>query len=187
MAQMSAFDAFTETSTTALASHTPTIKGTSWTESQDTCTSTYNADAGDYADPNADLANCIMMYTVNPSPTEVNYDVKANFIDGGTVAATDCMGLFGRRTDNDNYYTVGVCDDAGLNYRMYKRVATVSTNLVTNAGGLGAGQTDVIVFRISNQNKLKVIPTVVICERLIPISVIKGKSLSLRAIKSGST
>jgi hypothetical protein len=155
-AQMTTFDAFTETSDTALASHVPTIKGTSWTESQDTCTSQFDADSSDYACPTADVANCIMIYTTSPAPSIENYDVKVNFIDAGTVTSTECVGVVGRYTDSSNYYSLGVCDDAGLNYRMYKRVAGVSTNLVTNAGGLGAGQTDVVIFRISNQNKVAI-------------------------------
>lgn len=146
-------DAFTETVTTALASHVPTIAGTGWTEDQDTCTSTYNADASDFARPNADLANCIMMYSAQPDPTVSRYDVQVSFIDAQVVAATDCMGVFGRWTDTSNYYSLGVCDDSGLAYRMYKRVANVSTNLVTNAGAFSNNDTDVVIFQLINKAK----------------------------------
>jgi hypothetical protein len=147
-------DSFTRASTIDLATHVPSEIGTSWTEVVDTCTGNYNADTADFARPAADYANCILMYAASPNPTSPNYSVKVDFIDGAQVAATDCMGVFARYTDSSNYYTLGVCDDSGLNYRMYKRVATTSTNLVTNAGGLGNNQTDTVIFLVTNQNKV---------------------------------
>lgn len=70
-------DTFTEgAGAPALPSHTPDSGG-SWTESEDTCTTTVNADAAtDRAIPGGSVASCRIIETVSWTPASADYDVS---------------------------------------------------------------------------------------------------------------
>ena len=140
---------FTVASTIALNSSNTAceVGGTTWTEEQDTCTSTYDANSADYAEPNADLANCILLYSAPTSPTTKNVEIQVDFIDGGTVGGTDVMCIW-LGSDTSNYYSVCAVDDSGNAYRLYKRTSAGGSESLATGGAFSNANTDTIIMRV---------------------------------------
>lgn len=141
-------DAFTEASNVNLASHTPNT-GTSWTEIEDTATSTLRVEGGaGYMRATAGVANSRMLYQANPTIalTGADYDVQWT-VQAYGISNDDPAGAFARLTDLSNYYFAGCKGNTG-NYFIGKRTAATSSILVnTTASGVAAAN-DVLLFEL---------------------------------------
>jgi uncharacterized delta-60 repeat protein len=151
------WDTFTESSDTALTSHTPDI-GTGWTEVFDDTTPGTNAQviasrdivqAGD-----GDETNTGQAYTAQPDPTSVDQAISITLSALETDNNTKPVGIFGRRTDNDNFYYVRILPNGHDTYdtvELWKMVSGTPTSLGSYDATLAANT--VIKLEIRDASK----------------------------------
>lgn len=116
-------DAFTEASSVALTSHTPTDVGTSWVEEINDSSTIAQAKSSDVAGPAAVSNDTQIVVTGRPNPTSADYDIEGVFT-GGSAPRSNI--IVGRYQDADNWYAVRIMVGAN-NFRLYKS---------TTAGGI---------------------------------------------------
>ncbi len=143
------------TSAIALTSHIPDI-GVGWTEVYDDSTAGTDAQviaATDHLQAGSDENNKTQMYTAQPNPTGVNQDISITNLAGEDQDGSKGWGIFGRRTDNNNYYVVQIMPngEAASSVKLFKRVSGVLTELGAYDATLANGT--VIKLEIRNAAK----------------------------------
>jgi hypothetical protein len=142
------WDTFTESADTALTSHTPDI-GTGWTEVYDSTTPGTDAvviassdivEAGYGGENDTGQA-----YTAQPAPTGADQDISITLKALDTSTGTKPVGIFGRRTDNSNFYHLQILPELNTNgydtVILWKFVGAVDTQLGSFDATLAVGDT----------------------------------------------
>lgn len=150
-------DTFTESSNTALTSHTPDT-GTGWTQIYNNMTSGYaqvNATT-DYCEPTANENNKGLAYASSPDPASAEYDVTVVMGTAHPAAETYTkpFGVFGRHdgTADDRYILQVLPDSHTQNaYQLYKVDGGVETQLASVDGTTVAG--DEFKLEVRNASK----------------------------------
>lgn len=123
-------DTFTEASDTALTAHTPDV-GTGWTEvANDASTSIFNVDSiADTCKASVSQVVVHIAASCEPDPTSAEYTMDARMQAASGTA--EGIGLFARRTDNDNFYAFQLLapGDASNSVKLFKQVSSTDTEL----------------------------------------------------------
>ncbi len=148
-------DSFTEAADIPITAHTPDI-GTSWTEVHDSSTATTDATIDavlDVLSGGSDENFVGQAYTAQPAPTGADQSIGFTLTAVDTTSGTKPVGLFGRRTDNDNFYFLQILPDTNAqdSVKLYKSVAAVTTELGTIDLTVNAG--DTFVLEITDASK----------------------------------
>jgi len=148
-------DTFTEGSDTVITLHTPDI-GTGWTEVFDDSTSGNDAlvvAATDEVQAGQQQNNRGQMYTAQPNPTFVDQIVSITIKSGFTESGSKGVGIFARRTDNNNLYLVQILGNglADESVKLFKKVGGTYTELGAYAATLGIGT--IIKLEITDATK----------------------------------
>ena len=144
-------DTYTEASTTALPSHTPDT-GTSWTEVlNDTAASQFQVNGtNDNLEINTSDDSVSLAYSCEPDPSSAEYVVEivvTTWYNPGASSSAP-VGLFARRTDNDNHYSVQILPIGHTSnlIKIFKEVSTTRTELASaNVTGLDGSLIQFIV------------------------------------------
>jgi hypothetical protein len=149
------YDSFTEAGDTAITSHTPET-GTGWTEVYDSSTATTNAQviaSSGIVRAGSDENNVGQAYTAQPAPTGVDQDISITLRALNTDTGTKPVGIFGRRTDNSNFYHVQILSNAHAepSVKLWKFVSGVATELGSYDATLAVN--DVIKLEIRDATK----------------------------------
>lgn len=132
-------DAFTEAVTTALASHTPTPTGTSWTEVEDTNgTIVLSAHNADYMTATTGVTSSRIVYTAQPSTAlgSADYDVQMTVLQTVTGQSDDDTLFIGcRYASTTSYYGLGIDGNTTAQAYLFERTGTgTSTTIISNSG-----------------------------------------------------
>lgn len=126
-------DTFTEASTVALTSHTPSPTGTGWTEEVAAATAVANVHSDDYVYASTTNTNNDLGVSAQPDPSEADVDVemKLSALYASTLAAS--FGIFARWADSSNYYGVQLLSNSHSSdsVKLFKRVSGTFTELDT--------------------------------------------------------
>ncbi|MEE9302600.1 MAG: hypothetical protein V3U84_02335 [Thiotrichaceae bacterium] len=124
-------DEFTDTNGTALTAHTPDT-GTGWTEVANTSTASIfeinnNACRVDVAEDAVHIAA-----SCEPDPSDAEYIVECS-ISAISGSSDDGLGLFARRTDNDNFYALQILPNVNAenSTKIFKQVSSSDTELAS--------------------------------------------------------
>ena len=144
-------DTFTETSDTEITSHTPNT-GTGWSGIQNnlTCTQPSGAATSPVIQASTDTAKICLGSTITdagqwasaqPDPTSVTQTITVTFASIYSGSGTRTVGIFGRRTDNDNAYVVYIYPNGHANdsVNLYKIVSGTATSLGSYDATLAIG------------------------------------------------
>ncbi|MCA9401854.1 MAG: hypothetical protein KC713_09515, partial [Candidatus Omnitrophica bacterium] len=148
-------DSFTEAGDTAITSHTPDT-GTGWTEVFDDSSAGTDAQvigSSDTLAGGSDENSVGQAYTAQPDPSGVDQDITFTLKALDTTTGTKPIHLFGRRTDNSNFYHVQLLPNTNAkdSVKLYKYVAGVATELDTSDETLAVN--DVIKLEIRDATK----------------------------------
>jgi len=148
-------DTFTESVNTILTSHTPDT-GTGWTEIYDSSPTGDDAmivATEDIVRAGSSVNDVGQAYTAQPAPTGVDQDLSIALNTLISDTGTKPFGLFGRRTDNSNFYHVQILPNAHAeaSVKLWKFVSGVDTELGSYDATLAVG--DVIKLEIRDATK----------------------------------
>lgn len=147
-------DAFTETSNTDIISHTPGT-GTGWTEVYDSYTTSnaYVLASTDVLKAAASVNSVGQAYTAQPAASGTDQDITITLINKPTTTGTRPAGIFGRYTDNNNFYHVQLLQNESTtnSVSLIKFASGVSTVLDSSDETLAAN--DVIKLEIRDATK----------------------------------
>ena len=126
-------DTFTESTDTAITSHSPDT-GTGWTEVYDNSLATTDANVDatlDIVDAGSDENLVGQAYTAQPAPSGVEQALSFTLTAVDTTTGRKPVGVFARRTDNDNFYLIQIYPDTAPedSIQLFKHVGGVSTFL----------------------------------------------------------
>ena len=139
---------------TSLILHLPTgaNAGSGWTAEEVTGTAIQRVDAAnDYCESSADEGNDRHLYTLQPDPAGVEYDVQAT-LSGIAGSPSLPWFLIARLTDASNYYSAGSYNaGSAADKKIFKKVAGTVAEIASGDNGLTAG--DTIKFEVRDAAK----------------------------------
>ncbi len=148
-------DSFTESANTVLTSHSPDT-GTGWTEVYDSSPSGDDATVvatEDIVRAGSSVNDVGQAYTAQPAPAGVDQDISIAIDTLISDTGTKPFGLFGRRTDNSNFYHVQILpnEHSEASVKLWKFVSSVDTELGSYDATLAVG--DIIKLEIRDATK----------------------------------
>ncbi len=148
-------DTFTEAADTALTAHTPDT-GSGWTKEEAAGTTNVMnvSGANDNAVASGATNSARLVYSAQPNPSVVEYDIEVTLpgIATGAGGGDDVAALLARFADTSNYYTAGTYGaTSAADKKIKKTVAGVVTELATGDNGLTAG--DTLKFQVRDAAK----------------------------------
>ena len=124
-------DLFTESSDVKLTAHTPDT-GTGWTEVYTSAASGAEVIAAtDIVRAGVNTNSVGQAYTGQPAPADVDQDLTITLKALDTTSGTKPVGLFGRRTDNDDFYHVQILPNSNskASVKLFKFESASATEL----------------------------------------------------------
>jgi len=147
-------DTFTEAADTNLVNHVPDT-GTGWTEEENTTTAIQKViAASDIVRADAAKNSQRHIYSAQPNPSTVEYDIAATLkaVNTGSGGSDDSWFFVARFTDTSNFYSAGTYGGAAAaDKKIFKEVAGVITELASGDNGLAAN--DTLEFRVRDATK----------------------------------
>ncbi len=150
MAGFVVLDPFVDSNGTALASHTPNLIGTGWTEQVKTGVSSWEINGNEAEATGTELSDACMN-TISDEPATAEYHITVR-LDERLSSGDDPFFVVGRFTDTSNYYLCGAWPGSdAADKRLHKVVATTVTEIAT--GDLAAEVDDRCRFEITDARK----------------------------------
>ena len=151
MAGFVVLDPFVAANGTALASHTPNLIGTGWTEQVKTGAQTWEIHADEARIGTAELDDRVL-HTVDDAPATAEYQIVTR-LDALDISGDETFFLIARFTDTSNFYLCSIFShDDGADRRLHKNVGGTITEIAS--GDAGGGSTDErVVFEVTNARK----------------------------------
>lgn len=140
------------TATGSLATSTSITVGTSWsariTLAGSPSTTNYITAGTANCSPFANATNIGFGYTMTPAPSTREYYADYQWIDGGTVGATDTWGIILNYIDANNYYNCVIKDDATHEVDIYKIRLGVGSTIASATNVTAIGTPSVVKCQI---------------------------------------